>query len=167
MTNLDDLDKFPYLIKPCVQLNAKLKKKTPPRFKPLPIPTKWDNERSELLKQNAHYAAQLLALKAKVATVRQESDAQEKTGLDKVEDELRELAEQMTTTPEAHAKKLARTKKDRDELFMENLELQMKLQDALNELDIYHKEPREEAQKRLLNPRLPKSRSAESLTVSK
>lgn len=63
MSNLQDLDKLPYIIKPCVQLNAKLKKKTPPRFKPLPIPNKWDNERSELLRQNAHYAAQLLSLK--------------------------------------------------------------------------------------------------------
>jgi hypothetical protein len=86
--------------------------------------------------------------------------------LDKVEEELRELAAQMTTVPELHAKKLARTKKDRDELFMENLDLQMKLQDALNELEIYRIEPREEARNRLLKQHLPKSRSAESLTVS-
>lgn len=106
--------------------------------------------------------------------------ANEKTGLDKVEDELRTLAEQMTTVPELHAKKLARTKKDRDELFMENLDLQMKLQvilekflvenicfkDALNELEIYRIEPREEARERLLKQHLPKSRSVESLTVS-
>lgn len=45
-----------------------------------------------------------------------------------MEEELRELAEQMTTLPEVHAQKLARTRKDRDELFMENLDLQMKLQ---------------------------------------
>jgi hypothetical protein len=63
MSNLSDEKQFPYLIKPCVQLNAKIRRKSPPRFKPLPIPNKWDNERAELLKQNAHYAAQLLALK--------------------------------------------------------------------------------------------------------
>lgn len=71
----------------------------------------------------------------------------------------------MTTIPDIHAKKLARTRKDRDELFLENLDLQMKLQDALNELEIYRQEPREKAEERLQSAYLPKSRSAESLNV--
>ena len=47
--------------------SAPVRRRSPPRFRPLPIPDKFDNDRAELLRANAHYASELLALRAKLA----------------------------------------------------------------------------------------------------
>ncbi|KAI6243773.1 hypothetical protein M3Y99_00041300 [Aphelenchoides fujianensis] len=152
-----------YEIRPCVQLNAKLRQKLPPRFRPLPIPTAWDNERGELLRQNARYAAQLLALKAKLDRKQPAEEGGEKkrassadrpqtTEFDVLERELRELAEAISTVPVEHAEQLAVARAQRDRVTSELLGVKQELQDANNELLIYRREPRSDARCSLGGP---------------
>ncbi|KAI6205827.1 hypothetical protein M3Y94_00836600 [Aphelenchoides besseyi] len=160
-----------YMVRPCIQLNAKLRQKSLPRFRPLPIPSKWDNERNELLRQNARYAAQLLALKAKMD--RGQTHAEEKrassvdrlptTEFDVLERELRDLAEAISTVPSEHAEQLVQARKQRDRVTAELIGIRQQLQDANNELLIYRREPRSDAQARWDDPRLLRSRSTEQL----
>ncbi|KAI6173928.1 hypothetical protein M3Y98_01134900 [Aphelenchoides besseyi] len=160
-----------YTVRPCIQLNAKLRQKSPPRFRPLPIPSKWDNERNELLRQNARYAAQLLALKAKMDRAQAHTeekrassvDRLQATELDVLERELRDLAEAISTVPSEHAEQLVQARKQRDRVTAELIGIRQQLQDANNELLIYRREPRSDAQARWDDPRLLRSRSTEQL----
>ncbi|CAD5234385.1 unnamed protein product [Bursaphelenchus xylophilus] len=142
-----------------------LEASTDTKFKPLPIPDKWDNERQELLRQNAHYAAQLLALQAKLSRLQGEEtkEPEQKTQLDELEGDLKELARQLTTVPIYNAEQLAKARKERDTLRIEIIDLRTKLRDALNELQIFRIEPTADAQKHWDDVRLGRGRSAERL----
>ncbi|CAD5229410.1 unnamed protein product [Bursaphelenchus okinawaensis] len=151
---------------PDLKLSAhSIEASTATKFKPLPIPDKWDNERQELLRQNAHYAAQLLALQAKLSRIQGEEakKPEEKTELDELEGELKELARQLTTVPIYNAEQLAKARKERDALRIQIIDLREKYRDALNELEIFRIEPRSDAQKHWDDIRLGRSRSEERL----